>query len=90
MWDLPGPGIILSPTLAGGFFTAEPPWKSGKSFYCFSLPSHTEKKKEKNRFPTTDVAGAQRFKSNAMLVTLHLYKASWTNFQNHISSSFVL
>ena len=26
MWDLPGPGIkLLSPALAGGFFTAEPP-----------------------------------------------------------------
>ena len=28
MWDLPGPGIEpMSPALAGGFFTAEPPGK---------------------------------------------------------------
>ena len=26
MWDLPGPGIeVMSPGLAGGFFTTEPP-----------------------------------------------------------------
>ena len=26
MWDLPGPGIKpMSPALAGGFFTTEPP-----------------------------------------------------------------
>ena len=29
MWDLPGSGIEpVSPALAGGFFTAEPPWKA--------------------------------------------------------------
>ena len=29
MWDLPGPGIEpVSPALAGGFFTTEPPGKS--------------------------------------------------------------
>ena len=28
MWDLPGPGIKpVSPALAGGFFTTEPPGK---------------------------------------------------------------
>ena len=28
MWDLPGPGIEpVSPALAGGFFTTEPPGK---------------------------------------------------------------
>ena len=32
MWDLPGPGIEpMSPALAGGFFTTEPP---GKSWGC--------------------------------------------------------
>ena len=30
MWDLPGPGIEpVSPALAGGFFTSEPPGKPG-------------------------------------------------------------
>ena len=29
MWDLPGSGIeLVSPALAGGFFTAELPWKA--------------------------------------------------------------
>jgi len=28
MWDLPGPGVeLVSPALAGGFFTVEPPEK---------------------------------------------------------------
>ena len=28
MWDLPGPGVErVSPALAGGFFTSEPPEK---------------------------------------------------------------
>ena len=41
MWDLPGPGIEpMSPELAGGSFTTEPPGKlSGKeivpSFYIY-------------------------------------------------------
>jgi len=39
----------MSPTLAGGFFTTEPSWKPGKSFYCFPLPSHTEKKKKRKK-----------------------------------------
>ena len=31
MWDLPGPGIEhVSPELAGGFFTTEPPGKPPK------------------------------------------------------------
>ena len=33
MWDLPGPGLEpVSPALAGGFLTTEPP---GKPFSCF-------------------------------------------------------
>ena len=33
MWDLPGPEIEpMSPVLAGGFFTAEPPGKPGTHF----------------------------------------------------------
>ena len=29
MWDLPGPGLEpMSPALAGGFLTAEPPGKA--------------------------------------------------------------
>ena len=33
MWDLPGPGIeLLSPALAGGFFTTEPPGKPNGTF----------------------------------------------------------
>ena len=63
----------MSPALAGGFFTTEPPWKPGKSFYCFSLPSHTEENKRKKKFSTTDRAGAQRFKSNAMLMRHCIY-----------------
>ena len=33
MWDLPGPGLEpVSPALAGGFLTTEPPGKPQKSF----------------------------------------------------------
>ena len=33
MWNFPGPGIKpMSPSLAGGFFTTEPPGKPGKFF----------------------------------------------------------
>ena len=35
MWDLPGPGIKpMSPALAGGFFTTEPP---GRHFCTFNV-----------------------------------------------------
>ena len=35
MWGLPGPGIEpATPTLAGEFFTAEPPGKPCFSFSC--------------------------------------------------------
>ena len=34
MWDLPGPGIEpVSPALAGGFLTTEPPGKSRHEFF---------------------------------------------------------
>ena len=34
MWDLPGPGIEpMTPALAGGFLTTEPPGKSPKAFF---------------------------------------------------------
>ena len=40
MWDLPGPGILtMSPTLAGGFFTTEPPGKP--SFQSSTLTNST-------------------------------------------------
>ena len=33
MWDLPGPGIkLVSPVLAGGFLTIEPPGKPSTEF----------------------------------------------------------
>ena len=39
MWDTPGPGIeSASPTLAGGFFTTEPP---GKNKSCIVKDLHT-------------------------------------------------
>ena len=38
MWDLPGPGIEpMSPALAGGFFTTEPPGKPSQAFYTLRL-----------------------------------------------------
>ena len=38
-WDPPGPGIEpMSPALAGGFFTTEPPWKP--SWSLFIPPPH--------------------------------------------------
>ena len=38
MWDLPGPEIEpMSPTLAGRFFTNEPPGKLGKNFFNINL-----------------------------------------------------
>ena len=38
MWDLPGPGIEpVSPALAGGFLTTEPPEKSQGSFFSKQL-----------------------------------------------------
>jgi len=34
MWDLPRPGMEpMSPALAGGFFTTEPPGKPRSEFY---------------------------------------------------------
>ena len=34
MWDLPGSGVEpMSPALAGGFFTTEPPGKAGVFFF---------------------------------------------------------
>ena len=38
MWDLPGPGIEpVSPALAGGFLTTEPPGKFPKGFLKYDL-----------------------------------------------------
>ena len=38
MWDLPGPGIEpVSPALAGGLFTTEPPGKPVSHVFKFSL-----------------------------------------------------
>ena len=38
MWNLPGPGIKpVSPALAGGFFTTEPPGKCGHSSLTFQF-----------------------------------------------------
>ena len=43
MWDLPGPGIKpLSPALAGGFFTIEPPGKPRLGFLMQSDTQVTE------------------------------------------------
>ena len=40
MWDLPGPGIEpVSPELAGGFLTTEPPGKSQFQVYLKSFDS---------------------------------------------------
>ena len=40
MWDLPGPGLnTVSPALAGGFFTAEPPGKSRQWLFVFLFSS---------------------------------------------------
>ena len=37
MWDLPGPEIIpVSPELAGGFSTTEPPGKPPPIFFYYS------------------------------------------------------
>ena len=36
MWDLPGPGMaLMSPALAGGFLTTEPPGKPDGLPFCF-------------------------------------------------------
>ena len=48
MWDLPGTGIEpLTPALAGGFFTTEPP---GKSFFTdYIHQSHLVNKNINNK-----------------------------------------
>ena len=41
MWDLPRPGIkLMSPALAGGFFTTEPAGKPSPIFYCIYFGFH--------------------------------------------------
>ena len=41
-WDLPGPGLkLMSPALAGGFFTTEPPGKL-QSLSLYWLVTHTQ------------------------------------------------
>ena len=37
MWDLPGPGIEVSPALAGGFVTTEPPRKPLVCLFVLNL-----------------------------------------------------
>ena len=53
MWDLPGPGLErLSPALAGGFLTTEPPGKPRKLlFYPEILPTvfKLDRGKERHR-----------------------------------------
>ena len=51
IWDLPGPGIEpMSPALAGGFLTHEPPGNSPMAgwtdFHCISITFSLEKKKK--------------------------------------------
>ena len=48
MWDLASPGIEpMSPALAGGFFTSEPPGKF-KIFFLTLVCSNLEQCKKKN------------------------------------------
>ena len=47
MWDLPGPEKTVSPALAGGFFTTEPPGKPlANIFEVFSTRNYGNGEKE--------------------------------------------
>jgi len=49
MWDIPGSGIeMVSPVLAGGFFTTEPPGKPQYST-LFQRLQQQKKRKEQRR-----------------------------------------
>jgi len=48
MWDLPGSGIEpVSPALASGFFTTEPPGKP--QYYIFESQSQRERERQRER-----------------------------------------
>ena len=45
MWDLPGPGLEpVSPALAGGFLTTEPPGKPKDGDFCKTILSKVNEK----------------------------------------------
>ena len=49
MWDLPQPGIkLMSPALAGGFFTTEPPGKPLRNVYVLFINKRTKKESKIN------------------------------------------
>ena len=55
MWDVPGSGIeLMSPALAGGFFTTEPPGSPalylGLILYGIEVTNRKKKKRKKNSF----------------------------------------